>query len=210
MKNNPRPRITTIAYHVALWPVVLGVAIVLVWYLVRFSWLPIAGIILFYIAVPVNFIVAAVLIFKWNKNIKLPRENRVVSKIFYVPLLALALNYYVAYLCFTVGGSIGDHVDILIVNKSSFMLKNVKALDSNGNRVTIPSIDSNDKASIFFNPQGNGPVTVSFTADGKEIVTTPIGHVTWGSDNVATLELNENLAPRIQWSSLDPMSQLLN
>ena len=90
------------------------------------------------------------------------------------------------------------------------MLKNVKALDSNGNRVTIPSIDSNDKASIFFNPQGNGPVTVSFTADGKEIVTTPIGHVTWGSDNVATLELNENLAPRIQWSSLDPMSQLLN
>ena len=64
MKNNPRPRITTIAYHVALWPVVLGVAIVLVWYLVRFSWLPIAGIILFYIAVPVNFIVAAVLIFK--------------------------------------------------------------------------------------------------------------------------------------------------
>ena len=201
MKNNPRPRITTIAYHLALWPVVLGVAIVLVWYLERLSWLPIAGVMLMYV-VPFNFIVIVFLIVRWVKNNKLPREDRLSSKFFSIPLLALSMNYVVGFLCLVAGSYIGNLADILIVNNSSFRLVAVQAQDPSGTRTVFPDIESNDKASLSFYLRGEGAATVRFTADSKEIVTTPIEYVTWGESNVVTVVIDEKLVPRIQRKTL--------
>ena len=206
MVDHPRPKIASIAYHVALWPVVLGILIVLIWYLYRLSWLPDAGVYLICFAVPLNLIVLLILVFKWFKNGRLPQEDRIQSKQFSVPLLLLLMSYFVSALCLAAGMYIGNQVKIEIVNKSGYRLEAIQAQDPNGTRTAFPGIESNDKESISFFPQGEGAVTVSFTANGQEIMVTPISYVTWGSSNVATLEINEDLRPCVRWLMDDCVS----
>ncbi len=103
MDKSSKPFFLKFAHHVAFWPVVAGIAILLAYFFTGADWLIGAGIYLFYGAIPINLIAVMVLLVMWFRQKKFLPELRASTKSVGFATLALILNYPFGVLCIFLG-----------------------------------------------------------------------------------------------------------